>query len=185
MASNKVNINIPIPEIEIKIEGQWQKAINLCDGIQKSIKKGYDKGAQKFSRRLVLIIRRAIRSGTPPLGSGVYWPPLSPSTIKKHGYHEIYNLTGKYARSIGIQRMSNRTYIGIPRGIKPSNTRAHKTMNQVAIILEYGNTKIPSRPLWKPAYKSANKGGQLKKDIMWGIRSQLYLDHGINPRQVR
>lgn len=197
MASNKVNISLPMPNIEVKINGQWQKAISLCDGLQSSIRKGYDKGSNRFSKKLILIVRRAIRSGTPPQGGGVLWPPLSEKTLKKHGSHKktikkqgshnIYHLTGLYMRSIGIQKSGKRTWIGIPRGIKPSNTHARKTLNQVAIILEYGsrNGKIPSRPLWKPAFKAANKSNQLKKDIMWGIRSQLFLDHGINPKQVR
>lgn len=188
MASNKVNISLQMPNIEVKINGQWQKAISLCDGLQSSIQKGYDKGSNRFSKKLILIVRRAIRSGVPPPGGGTFWSPLSEKTIKKkHGSHNIYHLTGLYMRSIGIQKSGKRTWIGIPRGIKPSNTHARKTLNQIAIILEYGsrNGKIPSRPLWKPAFKAANKSNQLKKDIMWGIRSQLFLDHGINPKQVR
>lgn len=185
--ANKVNINIPLPQIEIHLEGKWQKAISLGDGLKSSIQTGYNKGSLKFTRQLLSIVRTAIRSGTPPIGSGVAWKPLSESTIKKHGQHGIYHLTGLYLRSLGIHKEKNRTYIGIPRGIKPSNTRAKKTLNQIAIILEFGSKSgnIPSRPLWGPSYKSANKSGKLKKELMREIRSQIYKDHGINPKQIR
>lgn len=187
MATNKVNINIPIPQVEIHMEGNWQKVVNLGNGLTSSVIRGYEKGLYKFSRKLLLIVRRSLKSGTPPPGSGVYWKPLSPNTIRSHGYHKLYNLTGLYSRSIGIQKHNKRTYIGIPRNIKPSNKHASKTLNQVAILLEFGsrNGKIPARPLWKPSFQSADGNGNLKKDLLWGIRSQLYSDYGINARRIR
>lgn len=192
MASNKTNITIPsLPNIELHIEGDWQKAIYLTDNISNSISKGYEKGSRIFSTLVLNKVRNALRSGRPPSGGGVYWPPLSKSYIErwnsKYPGHSIYNLTGTYLRSIGIHKYKSRTIIGLPYKNKPGNRRSSLTLVQVAIILEYGsrNGTIPARPLWKPSLKSAGGINRLKKEIMHGIRSQLYHDFGINPKQVR
>lgn len=190
MASKKTNITIPqIPNIEIRLEGDWQKAMYLTDNIQYSIKKGYDKGSSYFSKLVLNKVRNAIKSGRPPSGSGVKWQPLSDSYKKRRDSelpgHSIYFLTGLYLRSIGIYNYKSRTIIGLPYIHKPSNEKSRLTLIQVAIILEYGNDSIPSRPLWKPSLKSAGGINRLKKEIMHSIRSQLYHDFGINPKQIR
>lgn len=192
MASNKVNITIPqLPNIELHITGEWEKAINLTDNISDSIKIGYDRGTSKFSTLVLNIVRRSLLSGRPPSGGGVYWQPLSESYISKwnskYPGHSIYNLTGTYRRSIGIHRYKNRTLIGLPYKSKPGNKRSRLTLVQVAIILEYGSRDgtIPDRPLWKPSLNSVGGIKRLKKEIMHGIRSQLYRDFGINPKQIR
>lgn len=192
MASKKTNITIPqLPGIELHLYGNWEKVQYLTDNIQKSIQKGYDKGSSKFSKKVINKVRSALQSGRPPSGSGVHWPPLSKSyndrVKKEYPGHSIYNLTGNYLRSVGIYSYKNRTIIGLPYNHKPSNKRSRITLIQVALVLEYGNRKgtIPARPLWKPTLTSVGGIKQLKKEIMWGIRSQLYLDFGINPSQVR
>lgn len=192
MASNKVNITIPrLPDIELHITGDWEKAINLIDNINNSIKTGYDKGVKKFSNLVLNIVRRSLSSGRPPSGGGTYWQPLSKTYIErwnsKYPGHSVYNLTGTYLRSLGIHSYKNRTIIGLPYKSKPGNRRSRITLIQVAIILEYGSRDgtIPARPLWKPSLKSVGGTNRLKKEIMHGIRSQLYHDFGINPKQIR
>lgn len=192
MASNKTNITLPqLPNIELHITGEWEKAINLTDNISNSIRKGYDKGSSVFSTLVLNKVRRAIISGRPPSGGGVYWPPLSESYMKrwskKYPGHSIYNLTGTYLRSLGIHKYKSRTIIGLPYKHKPGNSRSSLTLIQVAIILEYGSRDgtIPGRPLWKPSLRSAGGTNKLKKEIIHGIRSQLYHDFGINPKQIR
>lgn len=192
MASNKTNITLPqLPNIELHITGDWVKVMDLTSGIGQSIQKGYNKGISKFSTLVVNKVKNAIRSGRPPSGSGVYWPPLSQSYIdrqkSKYPGHHIYSLTGLYERSIGIYKYKNRTILGLPYRNKPGNQRATITLNQVAIILEYGSRdgSIPPRPLWKPSLKSVGGIKRIKKEVMHGIRSQLYRDFGINPKQIR
>lgn len=188
MASNKTNITLPqLPGIELHITGNWEKVIDLTSNIGQSIQKGYDKSSSKFANLVINKVRSSIKSGRPPSGSGVYWPPLSPKYIKRVGDHKIYNLTGLYYRSIGIHKYRSRTIIGLPYRNKPGNTRSSITLNQVAIILEYGSRdgSIPPRPLWKPSLKSVGGLKRLKKEVMYGIRSQLYRDFGINPKQIR
>lgn len=174
-----------MPQIELHLEGNWVGVQRLTAGLPESIKKGYENGSEKFSKLLINIVKRAIRSGRPPQGSGVHWEPLSDNTISRWGDHGIYDLKGVYSRSIGIHKYKSRTFIGIPIGSRPSNPRSGITLNQVAIILEYGSDRIPARPLWAPSLKSVGGMGKLKKEIMHGIRTQLYKDFGINPKQIR
>lgn len=192
MASNKISINLmPIPQIELHLTGEWVKVEDLTSGIGQSIQKGYDRGIGRFTTLVINKVKNAIRSGRPPSGSQVYWPPLSQAYIdrlkSKFPDHHIYSLTGLYERSIGIYRYKNRTILGLPYKNKPGNNRATTTLNQVAIILEYGSKdgSIPSRPLWKPSLKSVGGIKRIKKEVMHGIRSQLHRDFGINPKQIR
>lgn len=185
MATSKVNINLPqMPELEIKMFGQWSKVDMLGTGLPQSIQAGYDAGINIVGARILRIVKRAIKSGTPPIGSGVYWPPLSPETIDRHGPHGIYDLTGTYARVIDIQRYKNRTYVGIPKGARLSH-KSSLSLNEVAILLEYGGQRIPPRPLWAPSYKSLGGDEAVRKEIMRSIRSRLYRDFGINAMRVR
>ncbi len=192
MASKKVNITIPaIPEFEVKLEGDWIKASRVINGLPASIKKGYDSSALKISRAIMNIVKRAIKTGIPPSNSGVRWPALSPNTIRVHGQHNIYNLTGLYSRSIGMYTYKNRTIVGLP--INRSLTDKNLTLNQLAIILEHGSKvnpdggggSIPPRPLWAPSYKSYGGPNKLKKVIISEIRKSILRDHGIRPNQIR
>lgn len=193
MSSNKTNITIPqLPNIELHITGDWVKVMDLTDNIGKTILKGYNKGSDKVSRLILNIVRRSLQSGRPP--SGTHWPPLSQvyndKLDKKYPGHKIYNVTGLYSRSVGVYKYKNRTIIGLPYNTKPSNSKSNISLIEVAIILEYGNkhtsiSSIPARPLWKPSFKAVGGKNRLKKEIMWGIRSQLYLDFGINPKQIK
>ena len=185
MASNKVNLNLPMPQVEIRLEGNWVGLDRLSYGMAASIKKGYDNATEKYSNLLLKTVRRAIKSGQPPPNSGVYWQPLSEETKKRWEDHKIYNLEGIYGKSIGIHRYKSRTFVGIPIASRPSNPNSKLTLNQVAIILEFGNNRIPARPLWLPSVKSLGGKERLKKEIMQGIRSQLYKEYGINPKQIR
>lgn len=174
-----------MPVVELHLEGNWVGVEKLTNGLPESIRKGYEKGSEKFSKVLIGVVRRAIKSGRPPQGSGAHWEPLSDNTIKRWGNHGIYNLKGVYSRSIGIHKYKSRTFVGVPIGSRPSNPNSSLTLNQVAIILEYGGNKIPDRPLWAPSLKSVGGTSKLKKEIIHGIRTQLYKDFGINPKQIR
>ena len=191
MASRKVNINIPNVSslnIEIKLDGEWQKLDNLSNHLQSSVLRGYEKGVNIFSTRLLRIVRRAIRTGIPPPNSGVTWPPHKQSTIDRYGSHTLFNLTGQYSRSIGLHQYRSRTLIGLPlqkARVSASGKSKTITLNQIAIILEYGNDKIPARPLYAPSYKSAGGPQGLKKELLKNIRSQLYKETGIRANQVR
>lgn len=184
MASNKVNIRLPsAPNVELHIEGDWVKAERVIAGIDKSIAKGYDRAIEKSSKAILNIVKTAIRSGTPPRGSGVSWPPLSSSYLHAKGKHNIYHLTGLYLKSIGMFKYKSRTIVGLPQRVNRPDTSL--TLNQIAIILEHGNDIIPSRPLWAPSFKSYGGKEKLRKEVIKEIRSQIFKDYGINAGKIR
>ena len=191
MASKKISIPMPpMPRISIKLEGDWVAAESLVWDLPRSIKEGYDVAAAKIAKEIVAIVRRAIKTGLPPGNSGVTWQALAPTTIRVHGAHPIYNLTGLYSRSIGIYNYKNRTIVGLPL-----NTRLPEkslTLNQLAIILEHGSKinpdgtggGIPARPLWRPSYKSYGGNEKVRKVIVSEIKKKLK-STGLKFSQIR
>ena len=182
MGQSKVNITVPkVPNIELHLTGDWVKAQSLIDGIDKSIGRGYDKAREEFSKGILKIVKNSLKSGLPPRGTN--WPLLAASTIRTYGAHNIYYLTGLYARSVGVHKYSSRTIIGLPINRKLPGKSL--TLNQLAVILEHGNDIIPARPLWAPSFKAYGGKDKLKKITLSNIRSQIFRDYGINPKQVR
>ena len=181
MASRSINVSVPnpqtlIPKIEIKT-GQWNKVKRFIDECPYLLQYGYENGVKEFGTKLVGIIRRAIASGRM---DGAQWAPLAEKTKEKYGDHPIYNLTGQYMRSIGVHYYKSRTLIGIPINVRKTRLSGKSTitLNQVAIILEYGtkNGRIPPRPIWKPAFEKAGGSKGLQKTLLRSIK-KMVLDH--------
>lgn len=177
--------------LEVKLKGDWVKATQLPVRVASAMRKGYDDGVDKFSKRFIQTIQKAITTGIPPKGSGVKWEPLSPKTLKRYGIHNPYMITGLYRHSIHLFKSKTRTYIGLNRskasggGLKPDSKL---TLAQVARVLEYGNDEgmgsgIPPRPLWGPTLKSVGGNQRLKKYIIDSIMDKLRAK-GIKARKV-
>lgn len=182
--SNTSNIYMPIPNIQVKMVGDWHKVTKGIDRLGNSIQSGYDKAINSFSKRLLRIIKEAIRSGGPP---GYVWEPLSDSTLesyKSHGYNfsgKPYNRTGLFLRSIGKYSGRGRVYIGLPSRKRTGNGL---TFLQLARVLENGTDSIPSRPLFSPCFIAAGGEKLLKRNIIKEIRSELY-KLGFKSNQVK
>lgn len=186
--SKKVNITLPKVSdlvLQVKLNGEWQKVEYLVSNLGPSMQRGYDKAVSQFSRNLLAIVRESLTLGIPPVGGGVTWQPLAPSTIKRYGQHPIYNLTGLYSRSVGLFRYKSMVLIGLPPGIRRSSQK-ELTMNQLAIMLEFGSKdgRIPPRPVWAPSLKVAGGKNKLKQLILTEIRKELQ-KYGVRPNQVK
>lgn len=159
----------------IKVDGKKAKRVSaFLDDFPGEVWVGSREGACKFANKLHRIIKRCLKTGTPP--KGVSWPPHSEFTVKSLGAHKLLNLTGFYMRSIKVMDKGGTIAVGLPRGLKrPNNIKGSSTltMKQIAQILEYGGNKVPARPLWRPAYNQVGGPAQLKKDITAGIRKQV------------
>lgn len=188
MPSKSVNITIstPIGPLEIYADKREQaRAERLIAKTPSILTKGYEKGTEKFGNQLLRIVRRSLNTGVPPRGSGVSWPPHAPGTIKKYKKygkkyedHTMLHLTGQYARSVTLVKGKKRTFVGLPIGIKKityTGKTSRKTLNQIAIMLEYGSRddNLPPRPLWGPAYKVAGGKAALQKEIRNAVRNEL------------
>ena len=157
MPSKSVNITLstPVGSLEIYVDKREQaRAERLIAKTPSILTKGYAKG------------------------SGVSWPPHAPGTIKKYGDHTMLHLTGQYARSVTLVKGKKRTFVGLPIGIKKityTGKTSRKTLNQIAIMLEYGSRdgNLPPRPLWNPAFKAAGGKAALQKEIRNEVRKEI------------
>ena len=175
----------PIPKIEIRNTGNWVKVENGLTHLQPAIQHGYDIGVAKFSDKLIRIIRKAIHTHKPPAGSGVQWAPLKRNHdggIKRNHDGGIYYLKGDYYKAVGVYKYRNRILVGMPSGTKHYSGL---TLNQLAIILEYGNENIPARPLWRPSLKSAGGPKELRNILMKEIRRSIMTRTGLKANQIR
>lgn len=189
----QTNIPIPqIPKINVKLFGEWTKAEGLLNGMPESIKEGYDKGVSVFSKRVLTIVKRCIRTGTPP--KGVWWQPLSDESIlkwkNKYPEHHLYYLTGLYFRSVGTYQYKNKTYIGLPSNHR--RTVGGGTLVEVARWLEFGTQAgdgrgngIPARPLWAPSFAEAGGKNGVARELLKQIRRKLIRNHGLRANQVK
>jgi hypothetical protein len=191
MPSKSVNITLstPVGPLEIYVDKREQaRAERLIAKTPSILTEGYAKGTEKFGNQLLRIVRRSLNTGVPPRGSGVSWPPHAPGTLKKYGEkkygkkkygdHTLLNLTGQYARSVTLVKGKKRTFVGLPIGIKKityTGKTSRKTLNQIAIMLEYGSRdgNLPPRPLWNPAFKAAGGKAALQKEIRNEIRKEI------------
>lgn len=161
----------------IKVDGKKARRVQkFLDEFPGEVYMGSYEGALKFAKKLHQLVRRCLKTGTPP--KGVSWPPHAASTVRSLGPHKLLNLTGFYLRSIKIidNGPGSTIAVGLPKGLKrPSNAKGSSriTMKHIAQILEYGGPKIPARPLWRPAFNQIGGNTQLKKDITQGIRKQI------------
>lgn len=188
MASRKVNINLSnnLCDIQIYVDPVKQRqAERLIAKTPSIMKLGYELGTRKFGNQLLRIVRRSLNKGLPPPGSKVSWPPHATATLKKYTAilkkyraYTLLNLTGQYARSVTMVTQKDRTFVGLPPGLRKitySGRTSRKTLNQIAIMLEYGSRdgNLPPRPLWKPAFEAAGGNVVLEKEIRNQLRKEL------------
>lgn len=142
---------------------QEAKAQKLLDSMPKIYQEAYARATLTFGKKLARLVRRCLNIGQPPPGSHVSWQPHTYNTTKRLGPHPLLNLTGTYRRNVKIYSNKGRTWVGVPLnmpgGTNPSSKRSKLTLNQIAIIHEFGskpgvNGLIPPRPLWGPAWRS-------------------------------
>lgn len=161
----------------IRVDGRKARRVqHFLDEFPGEVYIGSYEGALKFAKKLHQLVRRCLRTGTPP--KGVSWPPHAASTVKRLGPHKLLHLTGFYMRSIKImdQGPGSTISVGLPKGLKrPSSAKGSSsiTMKHIAQILEYGGPKIPARPLWRPAFNEIGGNARLKKDITQGIGKRM------------
>lgn len=188
--AKRINVTVPnynslIPRFEIRDNGNWVRLEKVASELAPSIKLGYDEAVDLFAKKLKDIVKRAIASGTPPKGSGIAWAPHSEATIRRYGAHNIYYLSGEYMRSVDIYRYRSRTLIGLPINRKHTATNTRLTLNQLAVLLEYGGKYIPARPLWRPAMNAVGGRAKLRENIIKSIRKKIMARTGLRANQIK
>lgn len=191
--ARSINRTIRLPvlaNLQIYVDKRDQeKAQRLLDRHPQILRKAYENGAKEFGAILIKIVRTCLNKGEPPRGQGVSWPPHSLHTIKKFGNHPLLHLTGQYARSVQIMKNKNgNIFVGVPQVMKErmtsksqegrSSGNSIRTLNQIAYILEVGTSRIPPRPLWKPAYQAAGGPKKVREIMVKHIRKEIKKEVG-------
>lgn len=166
------NIYFPAPQVKIMLEGNWTKVTTAVGGIGRAIQRGYDRAVNRYTRKLLNVIKTAIQDGGPP---GSIWEPQAESTIRTYLSHgwvvgQPYYRTGLFYRSLGMYSYKGRIYIGLPSNIR---TREGLTLVQLARLLESGSEKIPARPLFSPSLQAVGGTSELRAQILKSIRQEL------------
>ena len=199
---------MPSPDklIDIHLTGDWERVILGMSAASDEVLKGYEEAVNKFSRKILKIVKGAIQTSTPP--GGEIWEPLSPKYLRSYGKHDPYFLTGQYYRAVGLFKQKSKVWVGLPYNRKYNRHDSHSlTLNQIAILLEYGRgglgsnyvedddegeggydnstSYMPARPLWAPSLREAGGIDKLNEMLLHYIRSSLGRAFGISANQVK
>lgn len=179
MASLGITLPTAVGDLKIYVNPTQQaKATQLLNSMPHILTSSYEEAAIKFGERLAKMARSCLKSGMPPSGSGVSWPPHSQSTIRQLGAHTLLYWSSQYYNSIGVRRRGKDIYVGVPnstRKTRPDGKSSGISLINVAKILEYGDMagKIPPRPLWAPLFKSVGGKEKFKYELVKVIRSNV------------
>lgn len=90
MASKSVNITIstPLGDLQIYTDPKEQaRAEKLIAETPSIMRNAYDRATEKFGNQLLRLVKKCLRTGTPPRGT--HWDPHSANTIKRYGEHTL------------------------------------------------------------------------------------------------
>lgn len=82
------------------------------------------------------------------------WAPLSSATIAKKGFAEIYVETFTFVESVNA-KVSRKGRFSLKLKVAPEGVHGPSglSMETLASLLEFGTSKMPGRPLWRPVLK--------------------------------
>jgi hypothetical protein len=128
--------------------GDWDKFRRWVDRIKFGVfREKYQKEMEALGRAIDNKVRGHI------IRQDLRWIPLSSATIERKGHRRVYFETGEYSRSIRTQvKPVGRFSLELSVTPQGSHSGSGLPMGQLAGILEYGTSKIPSRPIWRPTF---------------------------------
>lgn len=124
--------------------GDWSKAKQWFSSVRQSplteeVKKAADSLGQAITERIQFHIHE----------QDLPWPPVSTQTTKRSG--KILLESGAYVKSISHEVSTagkfELTVFVSPKGTHPKSGVA---MDLLGSYFEYGTSKMPARPLWRP-----------------------------------
>lgn len=128
--------------------GDWSRVSNVLGGI--SVPRNLD----SFERALANLGNAIKKKIELRVNRGdIGWPALSPRTVIRKGHTKIYVETGKFLNSIKVVvRKKSKGIIEV--SIKPTGTNDEGvSYEDIHRWLEFGTSRMPARPLWRPIMK--------------------------------
>lgn len=194
MATNQItsrygsaSISVGRPLVEVKLTGPVHRIEAMLFDLDKCTLAGAKLAQLKTAERIKKDIRKHIREDGASLGE--YWPALTKKTQeykRRKGYAskatKRWNFTGMIYNNIVINQNGLNVVVTIRPNVKNTKTGGKATLAQIAMRMEYGTSKMPSRPLFKPVHRQYKKNGVLKALTIWHIRNIIMVKHGVKAK---
>jgi hypothetical protein len=116
--------------------------------------------AEKLAEVIKKKAKAKMRSNDPQ------WPPLSPITEAKKGHSQPFIDTLAYLNSIEDHIMETPDSIMIMVGPEEGITDGMYNYQYIGTQLEFGNSTIPARPLWRPLVKQIPQMPEFKECLL-------------------
>jgi len=132
--------------------GDWEETrMRLREIRRKKVATAVNKELRNLGRATVKLIKEHIDK------QDLDWIPLSSSTINTKGHDSVYLETGTFRNSIKYRIQSPSVQAAIldikPEGDHPSGL----PIEVLSRYLEYGTSRIPARPLWRPSFEEMKR----------------------------
>lgn len=129
--------------------GAWDKVKSWFRGMQQKVYRGkLERSLEAVGNAGADLARRHIRL------QDLAWAPLSPITVKKKGFPTIYVHTREYYNKIKseVQGTPGEDVLRVVVAIQGKHSSGID-MQHLAVMLEYGTSQMPARPLWRPTFR--------------------------------
>lgn len=168
------------PFIAKKI-GDWDGAMRFFRDMGWRVKTVTLKSQEEICRKLKKIIVNHI------IAQDMQWEPLSPKTMKiKNPKNKdlIYLDTELYIKSITVGRVRDTYWIGIKKGIAYRRKGSFVNVDRVAAMNEFGNMRVPARPLWEPSILELGGAKGIRDYVAKAIYEKLKAQAKGGPVQI-
>jgi len=147
----------------VKKVGNWDSTINAIGKLGPTLKEE----AKKSQRRLANSMKEAIIGHI--YAQDLKWAPLRPNTLKRKqnkNRYMIYLDTETYVNAIVVLSSPKGISVGIRKG-QPYKGRKDRsiTVDQVAMWMEFGTSRMEARPLWQPTIEEFGGAKGLRDKI--------------------
>jgi hypothetical protein len=168
------------PYIAKKI-GNWDGAIEFFRTSGYRVKtvalKAQEEICREYKKRLINHI----------ISQDLNWQPLSERTRERKNPKNkdlILIDTELYVKSISITRMGNTWMTGIKKGIAYKRKGSFINLDRVAVLNEFGTTKVPERPLWEPTLEELGGPKGIRNFVANAIYEKLKQQANGKPIQI-
>jgi hypothetical protein len=145
----------------VRFYGDWGKAKLWFNKMETAdFNKVFRKELKALGKAVVVKLKSHITRQDLP------WEQLAPFTVKKKGHAKIYIETRQYKNSMHAKvRKSGKRALKLVVFPKGTHVASGLPMQELGMYLEYGTSRIPARPIWRPTYEEMKKMPEFKRLI--------------------
>ena len=142
--------------------GDWEQLQSWLTRVQsKNYLVAFEKDLKMIGDTIAEKVKEHIRT------QDLKWVPLSPVTVGKKGSSIIYIDSGDYLKKIKTKIYPKDDGTDLIVAVIGRH-RSGMSMQEIAVALEYGTSKIPARPLWRPTFAEIKNLPEVKNVVQIG-----------------